>query len=248
MQKKDFLDHVSFEIERLSSTIPIPTNMYYQLGLFVDENNQFHTQTISHWVGFTKDKPQREIREASIINPERLLSLYKTIGEPVFVINTEKDFLFFVYVIGGNAIVEKSIAEKYIKHILQPSINVYSYDKGFVDIKSVPKEKLNRATHPKLRMKIFNRDKRRCKICGASPANNEHVELHIHHIIPYSSGGLTDENNLITLCHTCHNGLDPHIDYSLFTNIGVKLLSSRMNNKPFVERLSRNIYALNEYR
>ena len=28
-------------------------------------------------------------------------------------------------------------------------------------------------------------------------------------------GGLTTEDNLITLCHTCHNGLDPHFEMSL---------------------------------
>lgn len=41
------------------------------------------------------------------------------------------------------------------------------------------------------------------------------VELHVHHAIPWGQGGITEEANLITLCKTCHDGLDPHYDQSL---------------------------------
>jgi hypothetical protein len=29
-------------------------------------------------------------------------------------------------------------------------------------------------------------------------------------------GGLTEIDNLITLCHTCHIGLDPHFELGLY--------------------------------
>lgn len=32
----------------------------------------------------------------------------------------------------------------------------------------------------------------------------------------WKNGGLTEDDNLITLCHTCHKGLDPHEDFDLF--------------------------------
>jgi hypothetical protein len=38
-----------------------------------------------------------------------------------------------------------------------------------------------------------------CKIC-----KTEHEELHLHHIIPKSRGGLDVEDNLIQLCIDCH--------------------------------------------
>jgi hypothetical protein len=95
-------------------------------------------------------------------------------------------------------------------------------------------------------MKILNRDKRRCKICGASPANNEHVELNLHHIYPHGKGGLTEEENLITICRTCHKGLDPHIDLSLYASIGVRRVFEKELSEPYIKTLNRNIQALSK--
>src|ERR1039457_3485460 len=75
---------------------------------------------------------------------------------------------------------------------------------------------LKRAPTPRLRMKVFNRDARRCRTCGRSPANHVDVEIHSHHIRPWGSRGLTIKENLITLCHTYHRGQDPHFDKALF--------------------------------
>lgn len=66
-------------------------------------------------------------------------------------------------------------------------------------------------------MQILKRDGRRCRICGRNPDNHVDLELHLHHIRPWEKGGVTDPKNLITLCHTCHSGLDPHHDPSLFS-------------------------------
>ena len=56
------------------------------------------------------------------------------------------------------------------------------------------------------RFKVFQRDKFRCCICGASPATDPSVELHIDHIIPWSKGGETVIENLQTLCSKCNIG------------------------------------------
>jgi hypothetical protein len=34
-------------------------------------------------------------------------------------------------------------------------------------------------------------------------------------ILPHGMGGLTEPSNFITLCHTCHCGLDPHFEVRL---------------------------------
>jgi 5-methylcytosine-specific restriction endonuclease McrA len=56
----------------------------------------------------------------------------------------------------------------------------------------------------KLRDFIKKRDNYTCQICGDSIYKNPHIEFHIDHIIPVSKGGITEENNLQTLCASCN--------------------------------------------
>ena len=57
-----------------------------------------------------------------------------------------------------------------------------------------------------LRYRVLARDKFRCVICGASPAKDGTVELHVDHIFPWSRGGQNTEENLRTLCFKCNLG------------------------------------------
>jgi hypothetical protein len=58
----------------------------------------------------------------------------------------------------------------------------------------------------RLRFNVLKRDNFTCVQCGASPAKNPDVELHIDHITPWSKGGETVEENLQTLCSKCNLG------------------------------------------
>ena len=57
-----------------------------------------------------------------------------------------------------------------------------------------------------LRYRVLARDKFRCVICGASPAKDGSVELHVDHIFPWSRGGQNVEENLRSLCFKCNLG------------------------------------------
>ncbi len=57
-----------------------------------------------------------------------------------------------------------------------------------------------------MRFDIMKRDNFKCCLCGASPAANPKVTLHIDHIIPRSKGGETTPKNLQTLCSDCNLG------------------------------------------
>jgi hypothetical protein len=63
-----------------------------------------------------------------------------------------------------------------------------------------------------LRYKILCRDKFRCVICGASPAKDVTVELHVDHIHPWSLRGPNVEENLRTLCFKCNLGKGAKIE------------------------------------
>ncbi len=55
-----------------------------------------------------------------------------------------------------------------------------------------------------LRRKIKQRDGFACRKCGVSVEKEPTLLLEIDHIIPVSKGGLTEENNLQTLCWRCN--------------------------------------------
>jgi 5-methylcytosine-specific restriction endonuclease McrA len=54
-----------------------------------------------------------------------------------------------------------------------------------------------------IRRTILERDKHECFRCRKHSINGK--GLSVHHIIPRDEGGSNDYNNLITLCHDCHD-------------------------------------------
>ncbi|MBQ5773199.1 MAG: HNH endonuclease [Clostridia bacterium] len=66
--------------------------------------------------------------------------------------------------------------------------------------------KASRNINHRLRFLVLKRDNFKCCACGASPAKDPSVELHIDHIIPWSKGGETTIDNLQTLCSKCNLG------------------------------------------
>lgn len=64
----------------------------------------------------------------------------------------------------------------------------------------------------RLRYQVLSRDNFSCRKCGASPAKDVAVTLHIDHIIPWSKGGLTTLSNLQTLCSKCNLGKSNQAD------------------------------------
>lgn len=81
------------------------------------------------------------------------------------------------------------------------------FDQTIVDeTDSVIKHKTKRDINYRLRFKVMQRDNFRCCACGASPAKNPEVELHVDHIMPWAKGGETTFENLQTLCSVCNWG------------------------------------------
>lgn len=68
------------------------------------------------------------------------------------------------------------------------------------------KRKTLRNVSYKLRFKVLERDRHKCRSCGSSPASDGDVKLEIDHIIPWSKGGESVLDNLQTLCRACNIG------------------------------------------
>ncbi len=62
-----------------------------------------------------------------------------------------------------------------------------------------------------MRAYVLDRDGYKCQLCGAKQ------DLHLHHIVPRSKGGVDRPENLITLCSECHSKV--HNDLTTYTPI-----------------------------
>lgn len=68
--------------------------------------------------------------------------------------------------------------------------------------KTTPKTERGKVTNA-LRYEILSRDEFQCVFCGAS---GREARLRVDHIVPVAAGGLTEKENLQTLCDICNSG------------------------------------------
>jgi hypothetical protein len=208
------LADIDVRLNTLKSPHPDADCLYHAITLTADENLKVTFGTCSEWVGWTDDTMRHELRQSRLVYAD-YAKTWEKIGLPyAFVLNVDDLTMFMLG--GGNALVEKELAESVFPKLLKADPVVSIGPQGFKSKQLFDESAFRRAPTPRLRMDIFKRDGRRCKICGRKPGDNSDLELHLHHIRPWAKGGVTDPSNLITLCHTCHNGLKPHDDFSLY--------------------------------
>jgi hypothetical protein len=193
---------------------PRSGELYYAITLIADENDKVEFCTQSEWVGWANEERRIELRQARLVYP-KFVELWQIARQPYAIIHTVDEAILFL-IGGGNALVEQALARGIFPRLLRSDPSVPRGRAGFVSPSLLQKTAFRRAPTPKLRMEVLKRDGRRCRICGRRPDDNVDLVLHVHHIRPWEKGGITDHSNLITLCHTCHTGLYPHHDPSLF--------------------------------
>jgi hypothetical protein len=215
----DLHDRSAFEARLLSlkQPSPDPDCLYHAITLTADDSGKVTFGTQTEWVGWTAEDGRYEIRQSRLVYAD-FAKLWEGLDLPYIFVHSVDELTLFLLA-GGNALVEKSPAEQVFSRLLGPRTSIADGLVGFKDRGLYDSSAFRRAPTPRLRMQIFDRDDRRCKICGRRPDDNSDLVLHIHHIRPWEKGGVTEPSNLITLCHTCHSGLMPHEDHRLFAYI-----------------------------
>jgi hypothetical protein len=191
--------------------------LYYAITLTADDDFKVVFGTQTQWAGWADAEMRHELREARLVYPQ-FVQLWEGLGQPYAILHTVDELTLFLLG-GGNALVEKDLAERIFGEILGAHASIPHGPAGFLAPEMFQPSAFRRAPTPKARMQVLNRDKRRCRICGRRPDDDTDIVLHVHHIRPWEKGGVTDPTNLITLCHTCHTGLMPHEDHSLFSQM-----------------------------
>ena len=193
---------------------PIDAVAFYAITLTASADGRASYSVDTRWVGW-HDKDRRvELRQARVVG-RAFADGWTALGHAYRYVLTREDLADFL-LSGGHALVECSVAETGFSELADPHPAHYSGRSGFVASDILEPGADKRAPTPKLRMAILRRDHRRCRVCGRRPDDDVDIVLNVHHIRPWARGGATETANLITLCHTCHNGLEPHFDPSLF--------------------------------
>lgn len=187
----------------------------YSATFHYDEQQSVSIGFLTRFVGFADDELRIEIRKPSPTTYLRLVRHFENSSVDIKVVRDVTTLLHF-WESGGLAAIDVQIAEQYMSDYLKPEPCAST---GFGPFNVIKQDELKAATQrapsKKKRMKILERDNYRCRICGQSPSNNVNIELHVHHIRPWADRGVTVDRNLVTLCQTCHGGLDPHWNLKL---------------------------------
>lgn len=197
-----------------------PDGDYYALTLGVNRRGRPFWSAQTHWVGQSERHPGWEIRAASLMDPTGMTRAWTELGQGWVAVHDDTSLAMYLR-IGGNALVEKGLADVRLPEVVGPSecmhdgaIEVGGF--GFFGTGHLPDESVTRrAPTRKLRMQVLKRDSYRCVVCGRKATDHTDLEIHVHHLVPWRMHGPTAEENLVTLCGTCHKGLDPDFEPSL---------------------------------
>jgi hypothetical protein len=78
--------------------------------------------------------------------------------------------------------------------------------------KKEARKRQSRDVPPGLRLRVYERDRFRCRYCGRTPVTDLSIQLHVDHIHPFAKGGDTVLENLQTLCSACNLGKSDRTD------------------------------------
>lgn len=177
----------------------------------------------TRWIRTERDC---EIREIDSVNPSITMKHFNEMALEIGLIDNEEELTLLLN-IGGHALVNETVLINSWKELLLPKQtfmgvnNLYIDYLSFVKNDGLLKSYDKRFAKNKLRISVLERDNFSCRICGASPEENIHVQLELHHIKPWNEGGKTLPENLITLCKVCHQGISEIDRSKLLKKIGI---------------------------
>ncbi|WP_420619810.1 HNH endonuclease [Candidatus Poriferisocius sp.] len=192
-----------------------PDISYYAATLFKTGTGEM-LGFFSRWAGLSEEYSLDkgiELRRAVPVEPEKYSRLWQEQGW--IAVNDDLGVLVF-FGVGGNAFIAEDIARKYFAVDLEPHPVASNGGVGFRHYDPKSREVTKRRLRPRQKRRILDSDGYQCKICHKRQSAWPEIELQAHHIRPFSQGGLTIDENLITLCSECHQSLDPHFQWDLF--------------------------------
>jgi hypothetical protein len=218
----------------------IPAIDYYAVTLTADASGKTERTVFSHFVGWGDETTRIELRAASVVHAERMAESWCALGQSCVVVNSERELQVFVALLGGHALIAHEVVEEHVPEVLAGSPCVkLGVTKGFSGVKAELQQARRRHPAPRDRMTIMRRDEYRCRLCGRRPDDSLDLRLHVHHINDYAKGGPTLPWNLITLCQTCHDGVEEVDQSRLYDSLGEFDVDVLEHTRSYLEGVAR---------
>lgn len=156
-----------------------------------------------------------ELREPVPVNPDRMTRVWEGAGQGWIVVN-ERAQLILLFRLGGNALIAEQVAREHLAEFVQPIEVIPNGAMGLRRFDPDAREVKYRRPRPKQKRRILQRDGHRCQVCHKQRVNDEDLPLELHHIRPFSKGGPTIDENLITVCRECNMSFGSEFEPGLF--------------------------------
>lgn len=156
-----------------------------------------------------------ELREPVRVNPDRMTRLWEDAGQDWIVVN-ERAQLIALFRLGGNALIAEEVAREHLAKFVQPIEMIPNGAMGLRRFDPDAREVKYRRPRPKQKKRILQRDGDRCQVCHKQRANDADIPLELHHVRPFSKGGPTIDENLITVCRECNMSFGSQFQPRLF--------------------------------
>lgn len=220
---QDVLDRVDERSARLGalarSLKVIRSNTSYLAATLLSDGRRWGFSFQSNFAGFPDGQgPDHgvELREPSLVYPEKMISHWEDMGQSWIVVNEDAQLAVYLR-LGGHALLAEDLAHRRFAEFIKPRAYANVGPMGFRRYDPQAREAQQPRPRPRQRRRILERDGDICQKCGNSATKDDALsQFQLHHIKPFSKGGLTVDDNLITLCRGCHESLDPHDQPWLF--------------------------------
>jgi hypothetical protein len=104
-------------------------------------------------------------------------------------------------------------------------------------MKNISPNKQNRNITEELRQQVLKRDNYACRYCGSAVP-----PFHIDHVYPFSKGGLTVLDNLVTACRSCNGKKSNKIGWLPNPNNVNEQIEKKIGNRfPIIGLLSSSV-------
>lgn len=188
---------------------------YFALTLTTSEDGRLIWEAQTRWAGSSPSRPLWEVREASPVDPAIMTEHWDHLEQPWRAVHDPRELLAWV-ASGGHALVEVDLARMMLPTIVGPRECAPDGPTGFLTASSLTDAQLRHRPTRGTSKKVRRRDEDCCRRCGRGRRD---AQLSQHHVQQHSLGGLSQTNNLVTLCEHCHPEMDRTPDLNVLLPI-----------------------------